>query len=323
MKNISSSLSIGVDAGYGNMKTARSIFPTGLIAMDTEPMFEGDIMKYNGFWYRIGEGHKAFVDDKTEDDEFYILTLAAVACELSIDHISNANVLLAVGLPTTWTTRQREKYREYMLKNQDVRFSFRKTEYHIHFVDCFVFPPGYSAVVRSVDLDKKTNDFKLFSGTVMMADIGNGTMNMMRLQDGKPDERFVWTETLGVNQCVLAMKKRMMDVYGLPIQDETIEQFLRTKKASLEEQYITDLTAIAEKYVAGLFDSLRLHGYNPRIMKLFIVGGGGCLVKNFGKYDSRTVIFEDDLHASAKGFEYMAQGVLWKKEREAKLIGVS
>ena len=50
MKNISSSLIIGVDAGYGNMKTARSIFPTGLIAMDTEPMFEGDIMKYNGFW---------------------------------------------------------------------------------------------------------------------------------------------------------------------------------------------------------------------------------------------------------------------------------
>ena len=52
------------------------------------------------------------------------------------------------------------------------------------------------------------------------------------------------------------MKKRMMDGYGLPIQDETIEQFLRTKKASLEEQYIADLTAIAEKYVAGLFDSL-------------------------------------------------------------------
>ncbi len=26
---------IGVDAGYGNMKTARSIYPTGLVAMDT------------------------------------------------------------------------------------------------------------------------------------------------------------------------------------------------------------------------------------------------------------------------------------------------
>ena len=70
MKSITNSLIIGVDAGYGNMKTARSIFPTGLIAMDTEPMFDGDILKYNGVWYRIGEGHKAFVDDKTEDDEF-------------------------------------------------------------------------------------------------------------------------------------------------------------------------------------------------------------------------------------------------------------
>ena len=66
-----------------------------------------------------------------------------------------------------------------MLKNQDVQFSFRKTEYRIHFVDCFVFPQSYSAVVRRIDSDKKTNDFKEFSGTVMMADIGNGTMNMI------------------------------------------------------------------------------------------------------------------------------------------------
>ena len=28
---------IGVDAGYGNMKTARTIYPTGLVAMDTKP----------------------------------------------------------------------------------------------------------------------------------------------------------------------------------------------------------------------------------------------------------------------------------------------
>ena len=50
---------IGVDAGYGNMKTARTIYPTGLVAMDTKPFFDGDILEYNGTWYRIGEGHKA------------------------------------------------------------------------------------------------------------------------------------------------------------------------------------------------------------------------------------------------------------------------
>ena len=73
---------IGVDAGYGNMKTASSIYPTGLVAMDTKPYFEGDIMEFGGRWYRIGEGHKAYNPDKTSDEEFYILTLASVACEL-------------------------------------------------------------------------------------------------------------------------------------------------------------------------------------------------------------------------------------------------
>ena len=46
---------VGVDAGYGNMKTANTIFPTGLAAMDTKPYFDGDILHYNGRWYRIGE----------------------------------------------------------------------------------------------------------------------------------------------------------------------------------------------------------------------------------------------------------------------------
>ena len=275
MKKYGSSLIIGVDAGYGNMKTAGSLYPTGLTAMDTEPMFEGDILKYNGIWYRIGEGHKPFIDDKTEDDDFYILTLASVACELSRENITHANVILAVGLPTTWTKRQKNDYREYMLKNQDVQFTFRKKDYRIHFTDCLVFPQGYSAAIRRIDDDKQNNGFQFFGGLVMMADIGNGTMNIMRFVNGKPDERFSWTEKLGVNQCVLSMKKRLMDAYGLDLPDETIEQFLRTKKANLPRECLVDLDNIATRYVAGLFDSLRSHGYDHRLMKLFVVGGGG------------------------------------------------
>ena len=97
---------IGVDAGYGNMKTARTIYPTGLVAMDTKPFFDGDILEYNGTWYRIGEGHKAYNPDKTADEDFYILTLASIAAELSTEQITEANVHLALGLPTTWTGRQ-------------------------------------------------------------------------------------------------------------------------------------------------------------------------------------------------------------------------
>ena len=312
---------IGVDAGYGNMKTARTIYPTGLVAMDTKPFFDGDILEYNGTWYRIGEGHKAYNPDKTADEDFYILTLASIAAELSTEQITEANVYLALGLPTTWTGRQREEYRRYMMRNPDVRFTFNDVLYSIHLTDCIVFPQGYAALVPLMDSDKRFNEFRQFTGTVMMADIGNGTMNIMRLVNGKPNDQHCWTEVLGVNQCVLTARKQMMDKYGIDMPESVIEQFLRTGTANLTRELLDNLTDIVRGYVTGLFDALRLHGYDARLMKLFVMGGGGCLVKHFGKYDPSAVVFVDDLHASAKGYEYMAQGVIWRNERLARKAG--
>lgn len=312
---------IGVDAGYGNMKTARTIYPTGLVAMDTKPFFDGDILEYNGTWYRIGEGHKAYNPDKTADEDFYILTLASIAAELSTEQITEANVHLALGLPTTWTGRQREDYRRYMMRNPDVQFVFNDILYRIHLTDCIVFPQGYAALVPLMDSDKRYNDFRQFAGTVMMADIGNGTMNIMRLVNGKPNDQHCWTEVLGVNQCVLTARKQMMDKYGIDMPESVIEQFLRTGTANLARELLDNLTDIVRGYVTGLFDALRVHGYDARLMKLFVMGGGGCLVKHFGKYDPSAVVFVDDLHASAKGYEYMAQGVIWRNERLARKVG--
>ena len=312
---------IGVDAGYGNMKTARTIYPTGLVAMDTKPFFDGDILEYNGTWYRIGEGHKAYNPDKTADEDFYILTLASIAAELSTEQITEANVYLALGLPTTWTGRQREEYRRYMMRTPDVRFTFNDVLYSIHLTDCIVFPQGYAALVPLMDNDKRFNEFRQFTGTVMMADIGNGTMNIMRLVNGKPNDQHCWTEVLGVNQCMLTARKQMMDKYGIDTPESVIEQFLRTGTANLARELLNNLSDIVRGYVTGLFDALRVHGYDARLMKLFVMGGGGCLVKNFGKYDPGAVVFVDDLHASAKGYEYMAQGVIWRNERLARKAG--
>ena len=40
-----------------------------------------------------------------------------------------------------------------------------------------------------------------FKGLNMIVDIGNGTMNAMFLQDGRPVENKMWTELFGVRQC--------------------------------------------------------------------------------------------------------------------------
>ena len=91
-----------------------------------DTIFEGNILEYQGAWYRIGEGHKAMLDDKVDDEDYYLLTLAAVAMELSAWHMTSADVHLASGLPLTWVSRQRESYRAYLLKKAQVDFALIK-----------------------------------------------------------------------------------------------------------------------------------------------------------------------------------------------------
>ena len=82
MKGMNGIKIIAVDQGYGNIKTANHCFPTGIIGSDTEPLFTGDMLVYERRYYLIGEGHKEFLPDKVMDDDYYLLTLAAIACEL-------------------------------------------------------------------------------------------------------------------------------------------------------------------------------------------------------------------------------------------------
>ena len=44
-------------------------------------------------------------------------------------------------------------------------------------------------------------------------------------------------------------------------------------------------------------------------------------LSRFGKYDPGAVVFVDDLHASAKGYEYMAQAVIWHQEHITRKAG--
>ena len=92
---------IGIDDGYGNIKTAHTCFRTGVTAYDKEPTFKSDMLIFEDRYYIIGDEHKEFTAVKMTDPDYYILTLAAVARELNIRGMTEANVFLAVGLRLT------------------------------------------------------------------------------------------------------------------------------------------------------------------------------------------------------------------------------
>ena len=63
MKNYNNRIIIGIDHGYGNIKTANCCFKTGVTVYDKEPTFKENLLIWNDKYYLIGEEHKEFAAD--------------------------------------------------------------------------------------------------------------------------------------------------------------------------------------------------------------------------------------------------------------------
>ena len=73
---------IGIDHGYYAIKTKQVCFPTGLMRYTYEPYTMQNVLQYGGAYYVCGTGRQALVKDKTANDNYYLLTLAALAQEI-------------------------------------------------------------------------------------------------------------------------------------------------------------------------------------------------------------------------------------------------
>ena len=105
---MSESMIVGVDHGYAAMKTAHFSFPSGLVAYEHEPYTLKDVLEYGGKFYVVGSGRQALQKNKTQTEDYYLLTLAAIAKELSFRHAEPATEIhLAAGLPLTSFGREK------------------------------------------------------------------------------------------------------------------------------------------------------------------------------------------------------------------------
>ncbi|MDE6998446.1 MAG: ParM/StbA family protein [Oscillospiraceae bacterium] len=289
---------IGIDHGYGNIKTANCCFKTGVASFDKEPTFKNNLLIYEGRYYLIGEEHKEFTADKMADIDYYILTLAAIGRELNIWTQTSACVHLVVGLPLTWVSEQKDAFKSYLLQKDSVDFHFWGVDYHVDFVGIDIFPQGFAAV---------SDHLRDFRGVNMLADIGSGTMNVMYINDRRPLEKKCFTEKYGTHQCMLAVRENLLKLYGSAADEAVIDRVLRYGTAEISERYLSAIQTTARDYVAGIFRRLREHEYDPELMKLYVVGGGSCLIKNFGEFDTGRVVINEDICATAKGYEYLAR----------------
>ena len=130
------------------------MFPTGITAYDHEPYTRQDVLEYEGRWYVCGTGRQPLQRDKTASENYYLLTLAAIAKELRQRRMKGqCSVTLAAGLPLTGFGREKGAFEKYLRRSsQPVKYRYEDVPYEVTVTDVKLFPQGYSALALRPEL---------------------------------------------------------------------------------------------------------------------------------------------------------------------------
>ncbi len=91
------------------------------------------MLEYGGKFYVVGSGRQALQKNKTQTEDYYLLTLAAIAKEISFRHAEPAaEIHLSAGLPLTSFGREKNAFRDYLLRDgKTVSFRYEGQDYSI------------------------------------------------------------------------------------------------------------------------------------------------------------------------------------------------
>ena len=296
---MSDTLAIGVDHGYAAMKSAHVSFPTGLVEYEHEPYTQQDVLEYNGKFYVVGSGRQPLQKDKTLTEDYYLLTLAAVAKELACRKAdATASVHLAAGLPLTSFGRGKKKFRAYLLRDgRPVFFRFEGSAYTVRITEVSLFPQGYAAVLTQPDL--------LNEPSVILADVGGWTVDLMRLDNRIPNAATCRSLELGMIRCLDESAEQVRRSLGLSMTAAQIESVLCGEASSVDDNAKQIIHREADGYARRLLSAIAESGLDARAMPAVFLGGGAALLKRRVRATEglcRPVIL-DDVCLNAKGYE--------------------
>ena len=211
-------MNIGIDHGYYAIKTRHCSFPAGLTTYGShEPYTRQGLLESGRCFFVCGTGRQPIQRDKTINDNYYLLTMAALAQEIrSRGAPTECTVRIAAGLPLTSYGRDKPKFRSYLLRpSQPVQFCYEGVEYSITIADVQLFPQGFAALMAEPDL--LTDEPSL-----LLMDIGGWTVDLMRIDHALPVAETAHSLEVGMIRCIDEIRERVRQETGLSLTDAQI-----------------------------------------------------------------------------------------------------
>lgn len=311
-----------VDTGNKMIKTDTLEFNAGVEILDQMPGEREEVISYEGQYYITTSRRISYMEDKTEDERYFILTLFAIGKELEAMEtqermIPNGliEIELLVGLPSAHYGKHRRTFREYFQREGDIiNFTYKNTPYKIAFSEVKVYIQAYAAYCLVAGQRQLSSYPK-----VLVIDIGGFTVDYMILRFGQLEPGYVDSLEEGVIKLYRGIKAGIRQRYSVLLEESDIDNIITGKKVRFEQELIGRVKEIAAKYVTELLGTFRELGIDFKTTQTVFVGGGSILLSDFiqevwKRYQGEYFIINDP-KANAKGYklQYLAE----KKELEA------
>lgn len=292
---------LGIDHGYKNMKTQNCIFPTAISKLPVKPDDLEDVLEFNGSYYTISGSQVSSVEnrDKSDSEEFYLLTMPALAKELTFRKKQAyaekpLEVCLAVGLPYKWYDSQKDGFRKKIMSNPELKFSFEGKKYYLRLVHTSVYMQGTSALI--------TGNRECRDGYKIVVDIGGETINIIPMENGKvirEDCRIISSATIALMNRI---REEVEAKFYESIRENEVIQIIKRGKRQTSDEIDQFIQEQLMGYCRDVERKLSGFGFNIHRSDLVYEGGGATIFKNFSERKEK-VFYITDLCANARGYE--------------------
>lgn len=311
---------IGVDFGYGRVKTRNTDEPTRVFApMNVRPLIGAErALFYQDQWYVEKRIAPNPIADRTGSEDYWLHTLQAIGRELEQRGLrACSDVVLGVGLPIGRAQSQADALREYLRRPGMQTFAVGDTDFEVSINDVFVISQGFAAALAMREQLEDVSE-------VHLVDIGSWTVDAMTFCDGWGVPDSTDTYQMGAITCFARIARELARQKGTNnVTRAQVETVLCGGKTSLPDELCDTIRSLCAQWCEECLGELERNGISMSSARCIFVGGGSRLIKNFF-YEANPdlfldVHFVDDLKANAIGYEmYCASQLEMQQAKERR-----
>ncbi|MBB6215084.1 plasmid segregation protein ParM [Anaerosolibacter carboniphilus] len=301
---------IGIDHGNASIKTHTGFeCKSGFTILNDEPISQKRLLQFESKYYSIGSERFPVKADKTLDEDFFVLSLGAIAesiVDVANGLVGERDIILSAGLPIVNYGRMKERFKSYFIRN-NIGFIYESREYLINIKDCFVFPQSYSALLT------KFSEYKNLP-LVNVCDIGGGTCDCFVIEYGLLNTSSCFSLPVGAIHLYNNIIQQALAL-GYHLTESQIQQMILGKQPTFKDEGLFKIVNdTATRFTQKLLSQVGEHGFELRLNPTVFCGGGSILLKQILEENNTgyTEVIEDSF-TNAKGFEMLAKQKLLKR----------